>query len=138
MVGMFRTSSQGDIISVGLRKLLQGGRGESEAVHKFATKGAGSLIVKDYQVKEFSILHMERCKPLGSLNSFLSYAPHLFGANPVSLFIFLLGFPLHLSNPLNGSQFWEPPFTFLAWEIPWTEEPGRLHSMGSQRVELSY
>ena len=20
----------------------------------------------------------------------------------------------------------------LAWEIPWTEEPGRLHSMGSQ------
>ena len=22
----------------------------------------------------------------------------------------------------------------LAWEIPWTEEPGRLKSMGSQRV----
>ena len=22
----------------------------------------------------------------------------------------------------------------LAWKIPWTEEPGRLHSMGSQRV----
>ena len=22
----------------------------------------------------------------------------------------------------------------LAWEIPWTEEPGRLESMGSQRV----
>ena len=22
----------------------------------------------------------------------------------------------------------------LAWEIPWTEEPGRLHSMGLQRV----
>ena len=22
----------------------------------------------------------------------------------------------------------------LAWEIPWTEEPGRLPSMGSQRV----
>ena len=22
----------------------------------------------------------------------------------------------------------------LAWRIPWTEEPGRLHSMGSQRV----
>ena len=22
----------------------------------------------------------------------------------------------------------------LAWEIPWTEEPGRLQSMGSQRV----
>ena len=22
----------------------------------------------------------------------------------------------------------------LAWRIPWTEEPGGLHSMGSQRV----
>ena len=22
----------------------------------------------------------------------------------------------------------------LAWRIPWTEEPGRLHSMGSPRV----
>ena len=22
----------------------------------------------------------------------------------------------------------------LAWQIPWTEEPGRLQSMGSQRV----
>ena len=24
--------------------------------------------------------------------------------------------------------------TILDWEIPWTEEPGRLQSMGSQRV----
>ena len=24
--------------------------------------------------------------------------------------------------------------SFLAWEIPWTEEPGGLLSMGSQRV----
>ena len=24
--------------------------------------------------------------------------------------------------------------TTLAWKIPWTEEPGRLQSMGSQRV----
>ena len=23
----------------------------------------------------------------------------------------------------------------LAWKIPWTEKPGRLQSMGSQRVE---
>ena len=23
----------------------------------------------------------------------------------------------------------------LAWRIPWTEEPGRVQSMGSQRVE---
>ena len=25
--------------------------------------------------------------------------------------------------------------SILAWEIPWTEEPGGLHSMGSQRVK---
>jgi len=25
--------------------------------------------------------------------------------------------------------------SILAWEIPWTEEPGRLLFMGSQRVE---
>ena len=37
---------------------------------------------------------------------------------------------------------WEDPLeegmathsSILAWEIPWTEEPGRLPSMGSQRV----
>ena len=26
--------------------------------------------------------------------------------------------------------------SILAWEIPWTEEPGRVQSMGSQRVGL--
>ena len=37
---------------------------------------------------------------------------------------------------------WEDPleegmatyFSILAWRIPWTEEPDRLQSMGSQRV----
>ena len=24
--------------------------------------------------------------------------------------------------------------SFLVWKIPWTDEPGRLESMGSQRV----
>ena len=24
--------------------------------------------------------------------------------------------------------------SILAWRIPWTEEPGGLHSMGSQRI----
>ena len=26
------------------------------------------------------------------------------------------------------------PVLFLAWKVPWTEEPGRLQSIGSQRV----
>ena len=25
----------------------------------------------------------------------------------------------------------------LAWKIPWMEEPGRLQSMGSQRVDMT-
>ena len=37
---------------------------------------------------------------------------------------------------------WEDPlekevsthYSTLAWKIPWTEKPGRLQSMGSQRV----
>ena len=27
--------------------------------------------------------------------------------------------------------------SILAWKIPWTEKPGRLQSMGSQRVEYT-
>ena len=27
--------------------------------------------------------------------------------------------------------------SIVAWKIPWTEEPGRLQSMGSQRTRLS-
>ena len=27
-----------------------------------------------------------------------------------------------------------PHFSTLAWKIPWTEDPGGLQSMGSQRV----
>ena len=29
---------------------------------------------------------------------------------------------------------WHPTPVLLAWKIPWTEEPGRLQSMGSLRV----
>ena len=28
-------------------------------------------------------------------------------------------------------------FSILDWEIPWTEEPGGLQSMGSQRVRYN-
>ena len=29
------------------------------------------------------------------------------------------------------------PSSILAWKIPWTEEPGRLHPMGSQESETT-
>ena len=37
---------------------------------------------------------------------------------------------------MSASSFWEVQrlTSTLAWEIPWMEEPGRLQSMGSQRV----
>ena len=85
------TPSLGDSISVYPRKLLQGDRRGSQAIYKFAD----SLNIKD-QVKKFSILCMGRCKPLGSLNSFLACAPQLTGADPVSLGVgrwLLLAFP---------------------------------------------
>ena len=41
-------------------------------------------------------------------------------------------------NPWVGKipwrKAWQPTPVFLAGEFPWTEEPGKLQSMGSQRV----
>ena len=49
---------------------------------------------------------------------------------------------LQCRRPRVQSPGWEDPlekemtthFSTLAWRIPWTEEPGGLQSMGSQRV----
>ena len=39
---------------------------------------------------------------------------------------------LHWEDPLEESM--ATHFSILAWRIPWTEEPGGLQSMGSQRA----
>ena len=39
---------------------------------------------------------------------------------------------LDLEDPLEEGRAMH--FSILAWRIPWTEEPGGLHSIGSQRV----
>ena len=39
---------------------------------------------------------------------------------------------LHWEDPLEKGKATHP--SILAWRIPWTEEPGGLQSMGSQRV----
>ena len=46
---------------------------------------------------------------------------------------------LQVCNEVRGEvyEFWlpmAPHSSTLAWKIPWTEEPGRLQSMGSLRV----
>ena len=40
--------------------------------------------------------------------------------------------PLSQEDPLEKGM--ATHSGILAWRIPWTEEPGGLHSMGSQRV----
>ena len=40
--------------------------------------------------------------------------------------------PLGQEDPLEKEM--APHSSTLAWKTPWTEEPGRLQSMGSQRV----
>ena len=50
-----------------------------------------------------------------------------------------------MDSGFRDARIWEPPLyamekemathsITLAWRIPWTEEPGRLQSMGSQIV----
>ena len=70
-----------------------------------------------------------------------------------------IGYPLHyywaslvaqlVKNQPAGWETWVPSLgwedllekemathsSILAWKIPWTEEPGKLQSMGSQRVK---
>ena len=42
------------------------------------------------------------------------------------------GQSLGQEDPLEEEM--APHSSILAWKIPWTEEPGRLQSIGSQRV----
>ena len=114
---MFRTQSPRDSISVALRKLLQGGERGSQVLYIFLNKGSRQskqqrlLLRNKTQIssKEFSaLLWMGKYKSLGSLNSFLSYAPQLSGAHPVSLFTLRSGrrllpaFPQFLYGHLGG------------------------------------
>ena len=43
--------------------------------------------------------------------------------------------PLDQEDPLEKEMVTHS--SILGWESPWTEEPGGLHSMGSQRVRHS-
>ena len=42
---------------------------------------------------------------------------------------------LRVTVRLNLEKAMAPHSSTLAWKIPWAEEPGRLQSMGSLRVE---
>ena len=59
-----------------------------------------------------------------------------------SLVVQMIKNPPAMQETWVQSLSWEDPLeegvairsSILAWRIPWTEEPGRLQSMGSQRV----
>ena len=46
----------------------------------------------------------------------------------LSLYIYISSFKIRSQKAMA------PHSSILAWKIPWTEEPGRLQSMGSLRV----
>lgn len=73
-----KTASQ-----LSLRKLLQRGRRGNQT--QVSNRGSRQSKHQRSGIKELSILCMQRCKPLRSLNSFVSCAPQLSGAHPVSL-----------------------------------------------------
>ena len=82
------------------------------------------------------------------------YSPWGFkGLDPTERLTFILSSVIHSSaqmvkrlSTMRETQVlslgWEDPLekemathsSTIAWKIPWTEEPGRLQSMGSQRV----
>ena len=49
----------------------------------------------------------------------------------LKFFFFFLAFKAFMEKEMASHS------SILAWRIPWTEEPGRLPSMGSQRVRHS-
>ena len=53
-------------------------------------------------------------------------------SSPVQTRVHPSGFSSHLSSSAEKAM--APHSSTLAWKIPWTEEPGRLQSMGSLRV----
>ena len=55
--------------------------------------------------------------------------PHAF-ANAMSTILY----QLYIIIAMPSEKAMAPHSSTLAWKIPWTEEPGRLQSMGSLRV----
>ena len=91
--------------------------------------------------------YCQSCVPPGDSGRKSSSFYHLLEAT--------IGLPRWLSGKEPGSQCrrhgcdpwirkipwrrkWQPTPVFLAWRIPWTEKPGGLQSIGSQRVRHNW
>ena len=106
MAGILRTLGLGDSISKDYERTALRRQGEQPGYIEALQQRASSLDIKILllikenqiflnQVKEFSVLCMGRCKNLGSLKLFLSYASQLSGA---SAFHILSSFGLTIGN----------------------------------------
>ena len=76
---------------------------------------------------------------MGLLKSFLLYAPQLSGKGKFSFQSQRKAMPKNVqtTSKLHSSHMEKALVTHsstLAWKTPWTEESGRLQSMGSLRV----
>ena len=85
------------------------------------------------------------CLSLSDLTSpIISRSIHVAADGIISFFFRLSNIPLYIRTTSSLSiclYLWTltekavaPHSSTLAWKIPWTEEPGRLQSMGSLRV----
>ena len=69
------------------------------------------------------------CQEAGERHQALHPPP----CGPESLGTICLGWSSR-KRPLPGEEEMATRFSVLAWKIPWTEEPGKLQFIGSQRV----
>ena len=73
-------------------------------------------------------------------NYFTMYQLHVFNSNiHIVLYLYLKmkkkkNIYIYRVGKILWRRKWKPTPIFLAWKFPWTEEPGRLQSMGLQRI----
>ena len=60
--------------------------------------------------------------------------PGIIGGEQVEMSVQCFGWELFIPQLVNLQKAMATHSSALAWKIPWTEEPGRLRSMGLQRV----
>ena len=85
---------------------------------------------------------MKKCEILQDLPKYNMKWLHLGGTFRASLVAQTVKNPLAMWETWVQSLGWEDPLeesmathtSTFAWRIPWTEDPGGLQSMGSQRV----
>ena len=105
LVGMFRTLSQGDSISVALRKLLQGGGEKSGYIQVCNNRSRQSEHQRSgMKVRNLVFCVWEDASLWAPWIHFLYMHFSYLGPNPVSLFTLLLAFPQFLSNHCGGGS----------------------------------